>query len=144
MAPQKSGSVGTRTCLSTPNGLREGPPAQPRHPPSPAQQHLRGLVSACAGQWRQLDAPTRAGWRALARQWPGHLSGFHAYTRVNVILAHGELPARALAPARPRFGRLLCTGLVVDATPSLTLRGLSHTVAPDAAPLGPGHGGPTV
>lgn len=131
-APQKNGSVGTSTFLSTPHGLIERQRARPRNPRTLAQQHIRGLVRAYAAKWRQLDDATRAGWRALASQLPGHLNGFNAYSKVNVTLANCGLPEPAAAPALPLFGRLLCTGLVVDASPNITLRGLSNTLAPDA------------
>lgn len=131
-APLKNGSVGLSTFLSTSHGLIERRRVlRPRNPRTLAQQTVRGMVGSFATEWRGLDDATRAGWRALASQLPGHLAGCHAFIKVNVTRAHCGLPHLTVAPVLPVFGRLLCTGLVADASPSLTLTGLSATVAPE-------------
>lgn len=129
---QKSGSVGTSTFHQTRQGLVERQRVVPLNPRTPAQERQRMLVAAVNDGWRDLTDAQRAGWRALAGQLPGQLSGCAAYQKVNVTrLACGQ-PTLADAPAPPSFGILVVTGLVAEDSPRLTLTGLTATVAPDA------------
>lgn len=141
---QKSGSVGPSTFVSSPYGLVERQRVVPCNPRTPAQEVHRGFVAAMASRWRELSAAQRAGWRALAAQLPGHLSGCNAYVKVNVTRLHCALATEDTAPPPPSFGILICTGLLAEAIPLVKLTGVTATVAPDAfvieacKPLSPG------
>lgn len=128
---QKKGSVGASTFMGGRHGTVERNRVFPTNPDTLPQQNVRGILSAVASEWRGLTDEGRAGWRALAAQMPGNLTGFQAYVQVNATLVNAGLPKQEDAPDLPAFGILTCTGLVADDTPALKLTQVADTVAPD-------------
>jgi hypothetical protein len=128
---QKSGSVGPSTFQNGPYGLIERARVVPLNPKTLAQQTHRGIIAGVASKWRELTDEERAGWAVLGTQLPQPQAGQQTYVSFNATRASCGLPQVTAAPALPRLGILICTGLVVDDSSRVKLTQVSDTGDPD-------------
>ena len=129
---QKSGAVGPTVYQGSRHGTVERIRTMPTNPNTRYQQNVRSVMAAVASEWRGLTDEVRAGWKALASQMPGNLTGFQAYVQINATLVNAGKPKLEEPPEIPAFGITTAPGLAADDAPSIKLNQLACTVAPDS------------
>lgn len=134
--PYLTGKVGD--IVYTPN--RQGTAVRERVTPNPVNSNLqlavRATLSTVAKFWRTITTAQRLSWANLAATFPGNLSGFNAFVKINAVRVECAQSILATAPAIPAFGVLTfgATPLAISVTSGGVIAATitpSSTVAPD-------------